>query len=265
MYQVVQLPKDCKYGNLEHRLYELTNMADYGVMKNPLNDFYPNPTYYQKLIDNNTIALYNNWMAMALPDVFCVLMAYSNKAFIYEPWENSRFKLFLNTILLKNYLITCNTTYQKVSVNRDFEYDFVEFDRAFNLRTISYNIVPQYIYEKMRRALEIDEELSIINAKITNYREKQDKRSDRRQAIILFCVALLAVTSAFADGVTLCGQLGFISEHSSDAEISHLRVGCVVIFLVLIAIIVGCMLQSTKYCLKLSKIIKYVQKIYGQK
>lgn len=236
MYQIVQLPESVKCDDMVHRLYELTNMVDSGVMSDPNDEFYPNPVYYQKLIENNTIALYNNWMAMALPDAFCVLMKHTKDAFISEPWENSRFKLFLNTILLKNYLIICNATYQKKSINGDFEHDFIDFDRAFNLRMVSYNNVPQTIYNKMRYALEIDDELALINTKITHYREKQDNQSDRRRNIVLFFVALLAVTSAFADGVTLFTQLGFIADNPSKVVLHSIRITCLTIFSLIVIV-----------------------------
>lgn len=222
IYQVVKLPQkgDSVFHDYGDRLlYELTTILDddtIGMMTNPNHSFYPASQYYENFMKKSMLKVYNDWSALVTIDTFCVLMKSSLRAFNYEQWEDERFKLFLNSVLLKNYLVKCNEKFQTEPVTTTTKDGFLKFERIFNLRTVSYNSLPQLIYEKIRRSFEIEEELALVNQKISQFSDNRNQQKDRILNYVLAFIALLSVISFLNDGyqwLEAVGKINFIQEY----------------------------------------------------
>ncbi len=222
IYQAVKLQEkgDSVFHDYGDRLlYELTTILDddtIGMMTDPNHVFYPAPEYYENFMKKSMLKVYNDWSALVTIDTFCVLMKSSLKGFNYEQWEDERFKLFLNSVLLKNYLVKCNEKFQTEPVTTSTKDGFLKFERIFNLRTVSYNSLPQLIYEKIRRSFEIGEELALVNQKISQFSDNRNQQKDRILNYVLAFIALLSVISFLNDGyqwLEAVGKINFIQEY----------------------------------------------------
>ena len=245
LFQLEQLenPSDdiCKDGyTVNHLLYEITNYITPGASCNPADNYCPSKEYFDTLCCENTISVYHNWKAMGVSDSFCVLCEPSVGLPDYGQWTFQRFMIYLNVLYVKTYLVNINMKYQRMDVDAGFEKDFLEFDKLFNLHTISYNFLPQMIYEKLRYIFEVDDFSGQVREKISRYRDrlelendKKERRNEKWMNNILFVVAVLAISSALNDGFEFAGKLGF----SYTVELAWIVSGIVALFLLVFVVV----------------------------
>ncbi len=165
----------------------------------------PSEQYFNETITNNKISVFENWSALALFDTFTVL----HKGSVYNyNWETKYFRfIYVLTLYAKNYLIELNRVFHDPLDNNLYENDFYTFDRDFNFDQISYNFLPQYIYEQIRKSLNLDKEsekLKIAIDRDTAVKDKihkaREEENEKRINTALLIVAFLAIVSAVWDG-----------------------------------------------------------------
>jgi hypothetical protein len=196
--------------NEDNLLYELGTCSPIGttIGYGNIHALRPSQSYYRDLISTNKISVFENWSALCLFDTFTVL--HRGEVYWYN-WEFRYFRLlYIHSLFLKSYLGEINKEFYLDNKRRDLEVVFHEFDKHFNIKQISYNFLPQLIYEKIRQGLNIEHELTDIRFSIEqDYIKKQERRqlqeaeSDKRTNKALLVVALLAVFSAVWDGAEL--------------------------------------------------------------
>lgn len=194
----------------DNMLYELGSCSPIGTSvgtgANP--SLQPSESYLKQIISNNKISVFENWSALCLFDTFTVL--HKGEVYLYN-WEFRYFRLlYIHSLFLKSYLGEINKEFYIEKKGRDLENVFFEFNKHFNLKQISYNFLPQLIYDKIRQGLNIEHELTDISFSIEqDYIKKQEKRqlqeavSDKRTNRALFIVAILAAFTAVWDGSEL--------------------------------------------------------------
>jgi hypothetical protein len=89
--------------------------------------------------------------------------------------------------------------YNSNSKHQQLEDEFYQFNKYYNPSNISYNFLPPIIYEKIRYALGIPEELSQLKKGIERASRKHKEKQDKMINDILTAIALLAVFSAIWD------------------------------------------------------------------
>ena len=247
IYQAIQLSDNYDVVTDDELLYELTTVLNFdaiGKMRDHFYGYNPSSEYFDNFKKNNVLRVYNDWSAAVTIDSFCVLM--SNRMFDYacNEWvnkdskNNNRFMLFLNAVLLKNYLVKCNEKFQAEPISTQTRDKFLKFDRIFNLRTVSYNTLPQLVYEKIRRSFEIDEELAMVNQKISQFSDNRNQRNERVLNYILAFVALFSVSSFFADGITWLTQIGILDITEGKGKIIGARLWSLIGFIIVIILFV---------------------------
>jgi hypothetical protein len=165
----------------------------------------PSNDYYNHIMSMYKLSVFDNWTALCLFDTFTML--HRGELYNYN-WEFRYFRLlYIHSIFIKAYLIELNSEFYLDYRTRDVENIFHEFNKHFNLKQVSYNFLPQLIYEKIRQGLNIDHELNNIRLIIEqDYKVKQDKshqretESEKRTNMALNIVAVLAVFTAVWDG-----------------------------------------------------------------
>lgn len=193
---------------LNELLYELGTCSPIGMMTDREDSGYPSDTYYNSLISQNTVSCFANWRALALMDTFCIVMKSNNPDYSYEMWRGDYFEfIYINALFIKSFLIYINDKYKRSDASVALEDEFIAFDKVFNFHTISYNFLPQIVYAKIRKGLEIDEELQVLNEKIHFFGEKLDRINEKRINHILLWLAVIAVFSAVNDALELFSKI----------------------------------------------------------
>lgn len=188
-------------------LFDLATCSPVGaaVGKGKLPVLQPSQQYFDEIIQNNKISVFENWSALALFDTFTVL----HKGSLYNyNWETKYFRfIYVLTLYTKNYLIELNRIFHDPADHNVYENDFYTFDRNFNFDQISYNFLPQFIYEQIRKSLNLDKESEKLKTAIDRDTAVKDKihkareeESEKRINTALLIVAFLAIVSAVWDG-----------------------------------------------------------------
>lgn len=203
-YLLVRLneEQDKDYG--DDMLYDLATESNLGTSSDPSNSRSHTSQYKDMLINTQSISCFNSWKGLVLNDTVCVLMKSSEPNVRYKNWMIEYFEfIYLNVFYIKAYLVQVNKKYQNKNATSSLEQEYLEFDRTFNFRNISYNFLPQLIYDRMRVGMEINDELNQLKEKISTYSEKCERENEKTINRILFFLTFFTITSAINDGVEL--------------------------------------------------------------
>lgn len=105
----------------------------------------------------------------------------------------------MNVFYLKAYLVMLNKKYQSENLTKKLKAEYLAFERAFNFHNISYNFLPQLIYDRLRFGMEINDELQQLKDKINLFNEKIERDSDKWLNIIVLFLTLISVISGIND------------------------------------------------------------------
>lgn len=203
-YLLVRLDEENDKYYSKDTLYDLSCEYTMGG-SNDLNDSRcHDPHYKEYLLENNSIVCFASWKGLVLNDTMCVLMNSSEPEMRYNNWKIDYLEfIYMNVFYLKAYLVMMNKKYQNVNATSKLEKEYLEFDRTFNFKNISYNFLPQLIYDRIRVGMEINDELSQLKDKISSYSDKCERENEQTINRILFVMTIFTLTSAINDGVDL--------------------------------------------------------------
>ena len=197
-YLLVQVEDNVE--NFDDLLYELSCNTNIGMLQDSNNFLYPDSNFKNQLMANNSIACYNNWKGLVLTDTTCILMKKSVGEDRYFDGKCLYFEfLYMNVFYLKAYLVMLNKKYQSENLTKKLKAEYLAFERAFNFHNISYNFLPQLIYDRLRFGMEINDELQQLKDKINLFNEKIERDSDKWLNIIVLFLTLISVISGIND------------------------------------------------------------------
>lgn len=224
----LELPKENEF----QLLYDLATCSPIGSGSGENKFFQPSEDYIASLKENNRISIFDNWTALGLFDTFTAL--FQSGALNKFVWENAYFNLiFLHSIYVKHYLFRINKKFFLEGSNkRKLEDDFYNFDKYFNIKQISFNFLPQIIYNKVRKGFEIDDELEQLKSSIERANSKEKGARDKKINDVLTVIALLTVFSIIWDVSEWINKL-FFGDDKSYNILSGSLTGAVLIILVL--------------------------------
>jgi hypothetical protein len=191
----------------DHLLYDLATCSPIGTSvgegKNP--DLKPSAEYYSGLMKNHRISVFENWTGMSLFDTFTLIQ----RGAVYNyNWEFRYFRtLYIHSLFVKTFLAESSKEFYLHEMNKNLEEEFHEFDQHYNFKQISYNFLPQIIYEKIRQGLNVEQEMNDIRHAIEKDHEKRRERreieeatNEKKMNYVLFFIALLTVIEAVWHG-----------------------------------------------------------------
>jgi hypothetical protein len=192
-------------------LYDLATCSPIGSASGQSPFFQPTRDYLDLLWSENTINVFDNWKGMCLFDSFTGL--FRKDVLNNFIWENAYFNLiFLHSIYIKNYLFRINRKfYLEDSDKQKLEDEFYEFDQYFNFKQISFNFLPQIIYDKIRFGLDIEDELQQLQTSIERTNNLEKNRRDKKINNVLAIIAFLTVFSVIWDGSEWINKMFFNS------------------------------------------------------
>jgi hypothetical protein len=172
--------------------------------------FEPDTKYLQNLINENGISIFKNWKALCLYDSICRIAVNLNKKDKYKLWENEYILIYIYVLYARYFLHYTNNQLtilfensKLVERERD---NFFKFKNEFNHTKISYKFLPNVIYKKLKKTLDIDEEVNLIEEKLTRVNILNQEKYQSRINRILFLLTLLTLISVAYDGGQLLGS-----------------------------------------------------------
>ena len=166
----------------------------------------PSSDYFKSLIKNK-ISVFNNYTILPLFDSVTVignqLIENNLDSYKRKTWSESYFRIILYNLFIKYNLFRYNSELHEESEIGEVELreKFENFLNTYNLSHISYNFLPNLIYQKHRESLDIDNELKLFQKRINriseSIKEEQQKRSNILLAIVGVFTSIGSVQPVF--------------------------------------------------------------------
>jgi hypothetical protein len=151
--------------------------------------------YVQQLINKNTISVFNNWEGLALLDSFTVV---GNKildtTYKKEAYTRVYHGIYLYCLFLKYNLFKYN--FEIKDLDEDRRSNFQDFLAKYYYNYISYNFLPTEIFNKVKTALDIENEINLLNEKIVAIGLKIQEEQQARTNVILGIVMVLSTLAS---------------------------------------------------------------------
>jgi hypothetical protein len=194
LFSVIDIPESDHHIDIQTRenlLYDLGSVAQIGTAGGN-SYFTPSKDYFNTLMKEK-IAVFNNYTILPLFDTFTVLgnnlITSTNEnsiPYLKATWTQTYFRIYLFNIFMKYNLFRYNLEMGDDSVKvRD---EFEGFLNTYNLSHLSYNFLPNLIFQQHRKSLQIDEELEKFQERINRIsqaiQEDQQKRSNLLLGIV---------------------------------------------------------------------------------
>lgn len=185
-------------------LFELGTGSRIGTIAEN-GDFAPSQSYYQKISENNSISIFNNWSALSLFDTFTVLInKHQNGNFTtFNNFENVYFPIYIHVIFLKFVLYSLNTEIAKLRIsdkrNKILRDAFITIKNNYFLSHISYNFMPNEVYQHLIESLDIKLEIERMEERIEKINDYVEEQSSQAMNWFLGFMALVTPLSALWD------------------------------------------------------------------
>jgi hypothetical protein len=149
----------------------------------------PSYDYYQELLSDK-ISAFNNFAILPLFDSFTTV-GYN---ILSNDWQKATYKMTYFRIYLFNLFIK----YNLYRYNHEMRIDsvktrskFESFLNNYNLSVVSYNFLPNLIFEKHRKSMRIEEELNKFEERINKISQAIQEEQQSRMNMLIGLVGLI--------------------------------------------------------------------------
>ena len=218
-------------------LFELGTLSPIGSY-NPDDEYSSSDSYFNKIIGEGKVSVFNNWKALSLFDTFSIL-GHRISATYVENWVENYFgMLFVNELFVKFYLFRLNNEFRNSQKGAEELLDqFNDFEYKCWFDNVSYNFLPRLIHRSMEQGLEVLSEKQRLYQMIERQKENRQKRNDQRMNNLLFYLTLLTTLSTIWDASSLCNEM-YPYEHYVGSSIGGFRlVGYSMMLVVLLLVL----------------------------
>jgi len=157
-------------------------------------DFAPHQDYYNEVIKNK-ISIFKNWESLCLFDSFTTI----GNGILINPgqritWEESYFRIYLFRLFFKYNLYRYNSDLHDNTVK--LRNQFEKFLNNYNLSHISFNFLPNEIFNKIGESLQLNEELTTFQNRINRISSAIQEEKQSRTNVLLTIVSFLGGLSS---------------------------------------------------------------------
>ena len=207
LFTVIDLEEEIDHKKRLELLYDVGCVSKIGTAGGN-ETFSPSNDYFDELMKNK-ISVFNNYDILPLFDTFTVLgkgiLDGDKQSFHSTTWSQLYFRIFIHNLVIKFNLFRFNSEMIDDSVKvRD---QFEAFLNAYNVSHISYNFLPNLIYQEHRKTLDIEPELKKFQDRINRISQAIQEQKQSRSNLLLGVVGLF--TSISSVGPILSGVNNF--------------------------------------------------------
>lgn len=196
IYQIVQT-EDAEPKN--DLLYEIATFSPIGAVNGKEKQgLTPSVDYFNHIMQNNSVSAFYSWRALALVDSFTVLAG--KKDFSIWPQINHYFPLiYLRCIFEKTYCFSRNNAYRMNRSATNLSEELTDIEKYYFYDNITYNFLPNMLYQAMAKGLGIKEEREELSKQIKERtkhdNDKKKKQEDNRRDLITLGLSIFALFS----------------------------------------------------------------------
>lgn len=223
-------------------IFELGTLSNIGCVKDKTDNNSPSDRYFNEIIDNHTLSVFNNWKMLALFDTVTLI----GKLDSFWAWENSYFRLiYIHALYQKSMLFMKNQEFHSPDIDEKTTHklaiDMKENEHYYAFSNISYNFMPQLIYKKIDLGLDIAFERRELHEHIENDEQHQQSISNRKLERLLYAITIITLLSCFNDGTDFISN--FFGHQPGSCEFKWISIS---VFVVIMSIILNQILKNRK-------------------
>ncbi len=194
----------------DHLMFDIGNMTPIGSSKGE-GFFAPSKQYYEKIIHDNKVSVFQNWSALFLFDTFTRISVQSPDTF--KSWEYEYFNLYIHTLYLKFFMYITNSEISDVTIvtkkTQIIRDKFIEFINDYYHSHVSNKFLPDLIQSKLMYALDIHSEIEKMETKIKRINEHSQEKREQKLNQVLIVLAIISIFSVIYDASNWLINLGF--------------------------------------------------------
>lgn len=194
-------------GGMDKLLFEMATVAPVGSYDSKSLDS-PSKAYFKKILEENSLSVYNNWKCLSLSDTLTILCS-DCPQWLVNNWKDDYFGLiYIWQLFRRSYLfrLTRRFRYERENVGK-LERESVDFERNCSFHRISYNFLPEEFCTCTSRGLKIEKEKAELYHMIAQEESNSEKKADNRMNSLLFFMTCLTMASTIYDACCLLQEL----------------------------------------------------------
>jgi hypothetical protein len=185
---------------IDELLYDIGCVAKIGSAGGKMH-YSPSDSYFNTLMEQK-ISAFNNYSMLPLFDTFTTVgtgVLTNENAFV--TYHQTYFRIYLFNLFIKYNLYRYNSAMRLDSIKtRD---EFEGFLNNYNLSTISYNFLPNLIFEKHRKTMQVEEELVKFEERINRISQSIQEEQQGRMNTLIGIVGLVTSIGSIEPGIVL--------------------------------------------------------------
>jgi len=194
LFMVLDVPELEDKQLLKSLLFDIGTLGRIGSAINTTYDSL-DKNYISALIKNNVVSVYNNWESLTLLDTMTFVgKGILDAKFKHLTYHNNYYIIYLYCLFIKYSLQKFN--FEITDLNEDRRNHFQNYLNKYFFNDISYNFLPTEIFNKIKVALNIDNELTLLNNKIVAVGQKVQEKQQEKTNKILGIVTVLSSLSS---------------------------------------------------------------------
>ena len=173
-------------------MYELGTSSKINTISNKSIDA-PSDEYLNKVLAKK-ISLFNNYECLTLLNSFTVIGNNNydrNHNHTHASWNDIYFSIYIYGLYMKSTLQVLSNDFSTDSMQK--RYEFQNFYNKYFRKKISYNFLPNEIYDGIIKSLEIDQDLDYVQEKLETLAVQVNERQQNQLGYLLACISVIAL------------------------------------------------------------------------
>ncbi len=202
LYSVVDLEPNDSINQqvIDELLYDIGCVAKIGSAGGK-EYFSPSESYYNLLLKDK-ISAFNNYAMLPLFDTFTTVgFGILSNDFSHITYNETYFRIYLFNLFIKYNLYRYNSDMRLDSVKTRNQFE--KFLNNYNISTISYNFLPNLIFEKHRKSMLVEEELAKFEERINRISQSIQEDQQNRMNTLIGIVGLFTSIGSVDPAIAL--------------------------------------------------------------
>lgn len=216
----------------DKRLFEYGSLLKYGCMDSKHPEDQPDQTYFENTVKENRVAAFSNWSALALVDTFTIL---GDSTCGWDIRFDGYFRyIYLNCLYQKIILFDINRAFRSTDNNsylRKQLYKTVNTKHWYSFTQISYNFLPQMIFDAIDKGMELSMERENLAKLVEDASIQSEKRAERLTNSLLTTLAIVSALSVLFDFSEFLNKYFSVTEFLSSI-LSMSLLGAIILFFI---------------------------------
>lgn len=234
LFSIIDLQKDIDDSERMKLLYDIGTSSPIGSSGNLKTTFSPHQDYYFSIIENK-LSVFVNWEALSLLDTFTVIghdILKESKQF--NTWNYTYFRIYLFRVFFKYNLYRYNSLMSNKEDNSiALRSKFEEFLNIFDTYPISYNFLPNELFQNIDKGLNVQFELKNFHSRITRMSENIKEKKQVQMNLLLTLISVLSAIASAAVIPDIIEQITDVSGVSAIIYFTFLTIICLILIVIL--------------------------------